>query len=155
MKESKCKQRIKLHKKLPLKRALLSSRLRCQQHGLLQTTQQSSKVGWPPRYPYKIICKWEAWVPCASKLLKLWEETDEDAKQHLFALVLICFELQEWSYLLLICSYSSFYFVLFAFGRVQALKTWNGFCFLYCAFAVVMHALGVVFILCLYVVKQK
>ena len=86
MKESIRKQRIKSHKKLPLKRALLSSRLRCQQQGLLQTTAILD-VGWPPRYPHKVLYAWEAWVPCASKLPKLEKMMKKTRKQ----ILLVCF----------------------------------------------------------------
>ena len=111
MKESKHKQRIKSHKKLPLKRALLSSRLRCQQLGLLQTTTILD-AGWPPRYPHKIIYEWEAWVPCASKLPKL----EKMMKKMQTTLVCCSFTLcyiyfQEWSllsHMLIILIFTSF-----------------------------------------------
>ena len=66
-------QQIKSHKKLPLKRALLSTRMLCQQDRLLQTTALLD-AGLPPRYPHKIAYQWAAWVPGASELLKPRDE---------------------------------------------------------------------------------
>ena len=51
------------------------------------------QAGTPPRYLHKVVYKWEAWCPCASKLIKLGKKMKRMKNMKNQLLILLSFSL--------------------------------------------------------------